>query len=161
MKKLTMKYTEYDGVEREEDFFFNLTKAEVYKMQNSQDGGMDIKLKKIVRAKSQKELVDVFEQILKASYCVKSDDGRRLIKREELTQEFMELPVYSDIYMKLATDANFSADFIREIMPTLTAEEQVEYEKIMNENLGITGTPTIKNDQVANVNTQNFLNGNH
>ena len=73
----------------------------------------------------------------------------------------MELPVYSDIYMKLATDANFSADFIREIMPTLTAEEQVEYEKIMNENLGITGAPVIKNDQVANVNTKNFLNGNH
>lgn len=133
MKKLTMKYTDYDGVEREEDFFFNLIKAEVYKMQNSQDGGMDIKLKKIVRAKSQKELVDVFgADALKASYCVKSDDGRRLIKRDGLTQEFMELPVYSDIYMKLATDADFSADFIREIMPKLTAEEQVEYEKIIN-----------------------------
>ena len=47
MLKKTIKYTDYDGNEREEDFYFNLSKAEVTEMELSKEGGMSEYIKKI------------------------------------------------------------------------------------------------------------------
>ena len=56
MLKKTITYTDYNGVERTEDFYFNLTRAELMEMHLTTDGGMDDKINGIVKAKSQKEL---------------------------------------------------------------------------------------------------------
>ena len=40
MLKKTIKYTDYNGVERTEDFYFNITKAEAIEMEMTTTGGM-------------------------------------------------------------------------------------------------------------------------
>ncbi len=53
MVKKTITYTDYDGTERTEDFYFNLSEAEITEMQLSVEGGMRGYIEKIVAAKSQ------------------------------------------------------------------------------------------------------------
>lgn len=117
MLKETRTYTDYDGVERTEDFYFALSKAELAEMELSTDGGMEAMIEKIVNSKDNKKIVETFKNILLKSFGVKSDDGRRFIKSDELSKEFSETPVYSDMFIELATDEEKAAAFINGIMP--------------------------------------------
>ncbi len=118
MYKVHEKYTDYNGVEREEDFYFNLTTTELMKMEYSTEGGLAEKIKKINAAKDTIQIMNTFEEFLKLSYGQKSDDGKRFIKSPELLKEFMETPAYSQIYMRLGSDEKAAIDFINQVVPT-------------------------------------------
>lgn len=113
----TSTYNDYNGEERTESFYFDLSMAELAEMNFEASGGMDEKLKSIVQAKNIQEIARVFKEVLKKAYGVKSDDGRRFIKSEELSTGFTQTPVYSELYMKLATDDEYAAKFVNGILP--------------------------------------------
>ena len=118
MLKETRTYTDYDGVERTEDFYFNLSKAELAEMELSEEGGLENAIQKIINAKDNKKIVETFKDILLKSYGEKSPDGRRFVKSAELSKAFSETPVYSDMFIELATDEEYATKFISGIMPT-------------------------------------------
>ena len=113
----TIKYTDYNGNEREEKFYFNLSKAELMEMQLTTDGGYDEFIKRIVEAQDTPEIVKTFKKIILKSYGVKSEDGKRFIKSEELSTEFSQTEAYSELFLKLGTDAEAAAAFINGVMP--------------------------------------------
>lgn len=117
MVKKTITYTDYDGQERTEDFYFNLTEAEILEMEMSMEGGMRKYIDSIIKSKSQLELVKLFKQMLLASYGKKSQDGRLFVKNEQNTAEFVAHPAYSKIYMELATDEEKASEFVNGLMP--------------------------------------------
>lgn len=117
MYEITEKYVDYNGVEREETFYFNLTAAELMKMEFKTAGGFTERIKKIIASKDTVEIMRTFEEFLNMSYGRKSDDGKRFIKSEEMTREFMETPAYSQIYMKLASDEKSATEFINHVVP--------------------------------------------
>lgn len=119
MLKKTITYTDYNGVERTEDFWFNLNKAEIMEMQLSTTGGMDEMLKKIVDAQDVPSIVKIFKSIILKAYGVKSDDGRRFIKSEKLSDEFAQTEAYSQLFMELSTDADEASKFINGIVPVV------------------------------------------
>lgn len=123
MYKYTATYTDYDGVERTEDFLFNLSEAEIVEMEYGVTGGMQRMLEQIVAAKDIKRIMDVFKDLIKRAYGVKSPDGRRFEKDEKLSKEFTETPVYSDMFMKFARDADAAAEFLNKIIPQSVADE--------------------------------------
>lgn len=123
MYKYTATYTDYDGVERTEDFLFNLSEAEIVEMEYGVTGGMQKMLEQIVAAKDTKRIMDVFKDLIKRAYGVKSPDGRRFEKDEKLSKEFTETPVYSDMFMKFARDADAAAEFVNKIIPQSVADE--------------------------------------
>lgn len=123
MLKETRTYEDYNGVERTEDFYFNFSKAELTEMEMSLDGGLQGYLEKIVKAKDNKELVKYFKMIVLKAYGEKSEDGKRFIKSEEMQKAFSETPVYSDIFMELATDEEAGARFVNGIIPKDLAKE--------------------------------------
>ena len=123
MYKYTATYTDYDGVERTEDFLFNLSDAEIVEMEYGVTGGMQRMLEQIVAAKDTKRIMDVFKDLIKRAYGVKSPDGRRFEKDEKLSKEFTETPVYSDMFMKFARDADAAAEFVNKIIPQSVAAE--------------------------------------
>lgn len=129
MHKMTIKYTDYNDVDREEDFFFHLTEAELTEMQLGVEGGYAAMVDKIIKAKDTPALIKVFKDLLLKSYGIKSDDGRRFIKSEELTKEFTQTPAYSIIYMMLATDDKKASEFIKKIIPAKLAARAEEMEK--------------------------------
>ena len=117
MLKKTINYIDFDGNERKEDFYFNLTKAEVTEMELSIDGGLVKSLEKIVAAQDSKRVMEIFKDLILRSYGEKSPDGKRFIKNQELRDSFVQTEAYSELFMELATDADASAAFINGIIP--------------------------------------------
>lgn len=117
MLRKTIEYTDYNGVDRKETFYFNLTKSELTKMEIGTVGGYAEMIQRIVDAKEGHEIVKAFEDLIFKSYCVKSDDGKRLIKNAKLSEEFSQTPAYDVLFMELATDADAAAAFVNGIMP--------------------------------------------
>ena len=105
MLKKTISYTDYDGNQRTEDFYFNLSKAEITEMELSMEGGMRAYIQRIIAAKSQLELVKLFKDVVLKSYGKKSTDGRLFMKNDTIRAEFEAHPAYSMIYMDLVKQA--------------------------------------------------------
>ena len=129
MLKETRTYTDYDGVERTENFYFALSKAELAEMELSTDGGMQAMIEKIINSKDNKKIVEIFKEILLKSYGEKSDDGKRFVKSPELSKAFSETPVYSDMFMELATDEEKASAFIDGIIPSDMQAQLAEVRK--------------------------------
>lgn len=117
MKKVTMTYTDYNGVERTEDFYFNLTEAELMEMEMGTAGGFSDMIQSIVNAKDMPAIIKVFKDLVLKAYGEKSDDGRRFIKSKEISEAFSQTEAYSKIFMMLATDDKKAADFVNGIVP--------------------------------------------
>lgn len=117
MIKQTIKYTDYDGIERTEDFWFNLNKAEIMEMELTTVGGMQKMLERIVAEQDSKRIVEIFKDIILRSYGQKSPDGKRFIKSKELTDAFVQTEAYSELFMLLATNAEAATKFINGVVP--------------------------------------------
>lgn len=112
-------YTDYDGVERTENFYFNLTKAELAELNLTTEGGLQNVIQKIIDAKNVPEITKWFKKIIMLAYGEKSADGRRFIKSEKLTEEFLQTEAYSELFMELLTDEKAASDFVNGMIPKL------------------------------------------
>lgn len=127
MIKKTVTYTDYNGVDRTENFYFNLSEAEVMEMEMSTEGGMAESIQKVVDAKDAPAIIRVFKDLVLKAYGVKSDDGRRFMKTKpdgtRYADDFKETEAYSQIFMELATDADAAAKFVNGIVPAKLAQK--------------------------------------
>lgn len=119
MLRKKIKYTDYDGVEREEEFLFNLNKAEIIEMQLDTYGGMDNFIQKLIDTKDVPKLAALWKKIILKAYGEKSDDGKRFIKSEEISTAFSQTEAYSELYTELCTDSKAASDFMNGIIPAL------------------------------------------
>lgn len=122
MLKKVITYTDFNGVERTEAFYFNLSKAELAEMELSTAGGYTDMLKAIIDAKDTPSLVKIFKDLLLRSYGIKSDDGRRFMKSEQISTEFAQTEAYSQLFMELASDDKAAANFVKAVLPSDLAE---------------------------------------
>lgn len=117
MLKKTITYTDYDGLERTEEFRFNLTKAELMDMELTTVGTFSKLMQKIIDEKDMVRLAKYFKELILKSYGVKSDDGKRFIKSPELSEAFSQTEAYSELYMELLGNSEYAAKFIQQVMP--------------------------------------------
>ena len=127
MLKKTITFTDYNGVERTEDHYFNLTKAEVMEMEMSTSGGLAEMIQRIVAAQDAPAIIKIFKDLVLKAYGQKSPDGRRFIKTEELRKEFEQTEAYSQLFMELATDADAAATFVNGIIPKIIPMTKLIY----------------------------------
>jgi hypothetical protein len=118
MLKKTINYVDFNGLERTEDFYFNLTEAEALEMNMSIHGGFAAWVRQVVDAKDQPTLVKIFKDFILKTYGEKSLDGKRFIKSEELSTAFSQTGAYVKLYMELATDAEAASAFVNGVMPS-------------------------------------------
>lgn len=123
MIKKTITYTDYNEIERTEDFYFNLTKAEIMEIELSTTGGLAEMIQKIVAAKDAPAIIKVFKDLVLKAYGEKSPDGKRFIKSPEIAEAFSQTEAYSILFMELATDADAAAKFVNGIVPKEMAEQ--------------------------------------
>ena len=119
MLKKTITYTDYNEVERTEDFYFNLTKAELMEMEMGAVGGLSSMIEKIVSAKDAPSIIKVFKELILKAYGEKSADGKRFIKSKEISDAFAQTEAYSQLFMELATDADAASKFVNGIAPNM------------------------------------------
>lgn len=117
MIKKTVTYTDFNGTERTENYYFHFSQAELLDMEMGVDGGFAERIKKMIDTKDQKELLKIIKKFVYDAYGVKSGDGRRFIKSEEVKAEFVESPAYSIIFMELVTDDEVAAEFVNGVIP--------------------------------------------
>lgn len=123
MLKKTIAYTDYNGTQREEDFYFNLTKAELMEMEMSTSGGLAEMIQNIVKAQDAPAIIKVFKDLVLKAYGEKSLDGKRFMKVDEngtpLSIAFSQTEAYSNLFMELATNAEAAAEFVNGIVPKM------------------------------------------
>lgn len=119
MIKWPIKYTDYDGNDVEEDFYFNLSRAEVMDMNISANGAYGEYLTRMVEQRDGKGIAKTFRELILKAYGEKSPDGRRFIKSEEMSREFEQTEAYSELYMQLATDPDSAKKFMEGILPKM------------------------------------------
>lgn len=112
-------YTDYDGNERNETFYFNLSKAELMELEMSIDGGWAERIQQIVNAKDVPTLSKIFKDLILRSYGEKSPDGKRFVKSSALSEAFTQTEAYSELFMELITDPNAASDFMNGILPAI------------------------------------------
>lgn len=118
MLKKTITYTDFNGVERTEDFWFNLSKAEIMEMEMGTTGGLTAMMQKIVSAQDAPSLIKVFKDFILKAYGEKSADGRRFVKSPELSEAFSQTEAYSELFIELATNAEAAAAFFNGVIPS-------------------------------------------
>lgn len=123
MLKKTIKFDDFNGVERTETHYFHLSKSELMRKEMSVEGGFSEKIQKISEKMDAPAIMEVFEDLIRLSYGEKSDDGRRFIKNKELSEAFMQTGAYDALYMELITDAKAAADFFKAVIPDDLAKE--------------------------------------
>ena len=123
MLKKTIKYNDYNGVERNEDFYFNLSQAELMEMEMSTTGGMTETIERIVQTQDAPAIIKIFKDLVLKAYGEKSADGKRFVKSEEIATAFSQTEAYSVLFMELATDADAAAEFIKGIVPAEAAKQ--------------------------------------
>lgn len=134
MLKKTITFQDLDGNEITEDFYFRLTKAEIAELEVGADGGLTAYLNRIVEARDGQAIMDMFKKIIGMSVGRRSEDGRRFVKNEEITNDFMQTDAYSELFMELVTDAEKAAAFVRGLVPK-------DVQKVMDEGETLTEWP--------------------
>lgn len=124
MHKRTYTYNDFNGVERTEDCYFNLSKSELVEWELGVEGGLTALLDKIVKTKNSPELVKLFKSFILKAYGEKSADGRRFVKSEEISIAFSQTPMYDELFMELATSDEKAIEFIKALVPDEKVAEE-------------------------------------
>lgn len=126
MLKKTIEYTDYNGVTRKEDFYFNLSKAELTEMQLTTKGGFAEMIEKIIETKDQASMIKIFKDLIFKAYGEKSEDGKRFIKSQEISEAFSQTEAYSILFMELASNDKEASAFINGVVPSDLAKAMNE-----------------------------------
>ena len=134
MLKKTITYTDYLGTVRTEDKYFNLSKTELSDMQMSVEGGLNVWLEKIMKAKDNKEVYQTFVGIVDKAYGELSPDGRYHLKEDEngnkLYKKFKQSPAYDALMDEICKDETSIAEFCKGILPkNLQAEGPQDHQR--------------------------------
>ena len=121
MLKKTVKFTDYNGNEREEDFYFDLTEAELTRLNFTTEGGLEALIQRIIATQDMPTLWEYFERIVQMSYGIKSLDGKYFEKTPEATRKFTQCPAYSNLIMELIGSSEAAAAFMQGIVPKAPA----------------------------------------
>lgn len=123
MLKKPITFKDLDGNEITEDFYFNLSKAEIAELELSHEGGLSEYLMKLSEKKNGGEIIETFKDIIRKSVGRRSEDGRRFEKNEDITNDFMQTDAYSELFVELVTDSGAALIFIKGIVPADLADE--------------------------------------
>ena len=117
MLKKVNTYTDYDGEERKETFWFNLSRTELVDIDMDHKGGFKNAIERMQEKNDAKGLKNEFKKIIRMSYGVKSEDGKRFIKSQQLTDEFIQSPAYDELFFELLSGgADAMAEFVNSII---------------------------------------------
>lgn len=125
MLKKTITYKDYNDVEKTEDFYFNLTKAEIMEMEMGTTGGLAEKIQKVIAAQDAPSIIKIFKELILKAYGEKSPDGKRFMKSEEISTAFSQTEAYSILFMELATDSDAASTFINAIIPSDLSQQNL------------------------------------
>lgn len=118
MLKKKIQFQDLDGNTVEEEFYFNISKAELAERELSLIGGWQKHMQHILDnvKTNPAALIAEMKWLVKTSYGVRSVDGRKFYKSEEIYNDFAATDAYSELFYALCTNAETSADFVNGVL---------------------------------------------
>lgn len=111
MFKQNIKYTDFNGDTRNEDFYFNLSLPEVTRIEAKIGTSIEKYTKQITETQDLKAILDFFEDTVLTAYGEKTADGRSFHKSPELRSNFENSQAYAELFEMLLTDADLARKF--------------------------------------------------
>lgn len=134
-------YTNYNGEKRTKNFYFNLTRTELSKMELLEKAGMEGKIRQMIDTDDREEIVRLIDEMILGSVGEKSPDGEEFIKNDEIRERFKSHPAYDVLFMELL-NAEPMAAFINAVMPQdLVEEAKKNPQKSINDIMGYEVVP--------------------
>lgn len=125
MFKKTVEFEDLDGNKQSKDFYFHISKAELLELASSADD-MQARIKRIIEANDGGAILKELRDLIKMAVGVRSEDGQRFIKDESAQSTLLDSPAFDELLMELATSADASADFVRQLIPEKMQREMQE-----------------------------------
>jgi hypothetical protein len=119
----TIKYTDFFGIEQNDEFMFNLSRPEVVRLDVSYPGGIQAHVAKFVAEKDYEKIMKMFEDLITISYGVRSVDGKRFVKDSTVVSEFLDSAAYAALYEELLLNADNAAQFFNGVIPLASNNE--------------------------------------
>ncbi len=116
MLKKKITYNDFDGKKRSEELYFNLTEAEVVRLDVSYKGGLEKFIEQLDPEARPDEVLELFETVIRSSYGEKSEDGRFFVKDRAAVDLFMQSAAYSALFVELIKDSDAAAVFVNGLM---------------------------------------------
>ena len=142
MFKRDITYEDFNGDKVTETFYFNLTKTEVLELEASYKGGIQAAIQKVVETRDAQGMIDNYKKIILKAYGVKSEDGKRFIKNDQVREEFTQTPAYDILFMEVATVEDAFDNFLKAVIPKDMLQELEKLEKAGNETKTLPSPPT-------------------
>ena len=145
-------YTDYNGNKKTKNFYFNLTRTELAKMELTNKAGMEETIKQMINEDDREKIINLFETLVLGSVGEKSADGERFEKSDKIRQDFVNHPAYDILFMELISDSKSMSDFINAILPSDLAEATKSNTKTIND---IMGYEVVPDDKIKSFNSDN------
>lgn len=95
MLKQQVTYEDFDGNTQTETLYFNLNRMELISFQKRYGSeNMENYINKLIEEKQIEPMYDLLNDFVLTAYGVKSEDGKRFIKNDEIRDEFKQSLAY-------------------------------------------------------------------
>lgn len=145
-------YVDYNGNKKTKNFYFNLTRTELAKMELTNKAGMLETIKQMINEDDREKIINLFETIVLGSYGEKSADGEEFLKSPEIVAKFTAHPAYDVLFMELISSDKSMSDFINAVVPSDIAESAKDNKKFIND---VMGYEVIPQDNITPINNEN------
>lgn len=122
MYKKNITYTDFNGDERTDAFYFNLSDAEILELQVSYGGDMSRIMTNMLEKRDAKGLLGIITDLIRTSYGEKSSDGKRFMKNQEVKDSFVTTDAYSKLVLELLNDEKEFEKFMTNVIPVAKRE---------------------------------------
>lgn len=95
MLKQQVKYEDFDGNIQNETLYFNMTRMELIALQ-SRYGKEDMEkyIETLIADKDLEKMYELLNDVVLTSYGIRSEDGKRFIKNDQIREEFQQSLAY-------------------------------------------------------------------
>jgi len=145
----TITFEDFNGKTLTEEFCFHLSEDKVIEMELSKKGGLTEYIKRIVAEEDGEKLVAIFKDLLTKTVGKKSPDGRKFIQNQEITDDFVQTPAYSKLFVELSTDAGQAAAFINGVVPASMQAEIKKKQQAVTDLPSVEGAVALAQDAQA------------
>lgn len=125
MFKQNITYTDFNGNERKEDFYFHLSTPEVIRLEAEIGEKIDEYTKRLAEAMELAPLLAFLEKMILSSYGKKTSDGKSFIKTPEIRSEFEHSQAYAEFFEMLIKDPELAKKFGQSVADNGKRKNQV------------------------------------
>lgn len=129
----TIRYVDYNGVEKEGTYWFNMSTADLLDLEADTEGGWEANLRKLIAEQDGRKAYKFFEKFIKDSYGVKTPDGG-FDKDPKYLRAFRNSAAYSALIEGFVSNPEEAGNFINGIVASVKKTvDMIDVDKAIEE----------------------------